>query len=330
MASQTAGMELTNAIEISRLSKRLGGRLILDQLDLQVPAKSVFAFLGNNGAGKSTTIRILTGLLEADAGQVRVLGQNLGQGRGAGNAGRDAILRQLGCLVDAPSLYPNLTAQEFLKIACLLKQVAKPAHEIARVLELVQLQAGAKTRIAHYSLGMKQRLALAHALIGAPALLILDEPANGLDPQGIRDMRQLLSDLAHNGDCTIFVSSHQLDEVEKFATHLALLHGGKLVAQSAIGDWVQAQCGALTLEIGDAAQAMQVLQHYPYPLSHSHGKHGATTISLQQVPFHATADLHHDLIAAGVRLFQSVYQRPSLEEWFLQVTTGKGGMEEGV
>lgn len=302
-----------NVIEVARVSKRLGGKVVLDALDLQVRKNAVFAFLGNNGAGKSTTIRIITGLLQPDSGQVNVLGRDL-----AGN--KHDILRQLGCLVDSPSLYPNLTAPEFLQIACLLKQVPRPAHEIGRVLELVQLQAGPGTRIAHYSLGMRQRLALAHALVGAPALLILDEPANGLDPQGIRDMRQLLAELPARSDCTVFVSSHQLDEVEKFATDLALLHEGKVMCQTPIREWLREQRGALTIEIGDCARALEVLQHFPYPLTHSAGSHGANTIALQEVPYHATAELHQHLIAAGVRLFQSVYQRPSLEEWFLQTT----------
>src|SRR5690606_13719808 len=174
------------AIELQAVDKSYGPRRILKDLQLVVPERSVFAFLGNNGHGKSTTIRLLAGLAAPDRGSIRVLGQDIRQHR-------REVLAQMGCLIEAPSSYPNLTAREFLSIGACLKQL--PRSEIDRALELVGLRPDRRQRIEHYSLGMRQRLALAHALLGRPRLLVLDEPTNGLDPDGIRDIRALLSGL---------------------------------------------------------------------------------------------------------------------------------------
>jgi ABC-type Na+ transport system ATPase subunit NatA len=170
-------------IELRNVSKRFGTHTVLERLDLAVPRHSVFGFLGNNGAGKSTTIRLVTGLLQADSGEVLVNGRDL-------RTHRTEVLQGIGCIVDGPALYPNLNAAEFLRIGCAIKRL--PRAEIGRVLELVSLRDTGGTRIAHFSLGMKARLALAHALLGQPRLLVLDEPANGLDPHGILEMRARL------------------------------------------------------------------------------------------------------------------------------------------
>ncbi len=296
-----------NVVELNQVSKHFAAHQVLRGLDLQVPELSVFAFLGNNGAGKSTTIRIMTGLLRPDGGQVRMLGMDIARQR-------LAILRQVGCLVDSPSLYPNLTAAEFLRIGCAVKGL--PQQEIGRVLELVNLQ-GAKGRIAHFSLGMRQRLALAHALLGTPKLLILDEPGNGLDPQGIHEIRSLLMQLPQRAQCTVFVSSHQLDEVEKMATHLALLKEGRLFCQTSVSQWLAAQTGVLALEVHDAALAARLLQQDGYQVQQL----DARNLQVQHMPPQQADRLHARLIGHGIGLFQSVYQKPTLEEWFLQTTT---------
>jgi ABC-type multidrug transport system ATPase subunit len=306
-----AGDAVANpVIQLRQVSKNFGAHQVLKNVDLSVPENSVFAFLGNNGAGKSTTIGLITGLLQCDHGEIMVLGKNI-------RHHKMAILQQIGCIVDSPSLYPNLTAPQFLRIACLVKRL--PSAEIGRVLNLVDLQRTGNTLVGNFSLGMKQRLALAHALLGKPKLLILDEPTNGLDPQGIHQIRTLLQNLAASAQCSIFISSHQLDEVEKIATHLALLKEGSIYCQIAVPEWLSTQKGVLALEVGDAEQARHFLHSLDYDARIVDTGH----VEVHQIaPQHAD-QLHARLIGHGVRLFQSAYQKPSLEQWFLHTTDSK-------
>lgn len=304
---------MSAAIALAGVDKRLGARHILRGVSLQVPAGSVFAFLGNNGAGKSTTIRLLTGLLEADRGEVHVLGRLVA-------GARMEILREVGCLVDAPALYANLSALEFLEIGRRIKGL--PRSESARVLEVVELTGAARERIAGFSLGMRQRLALAHAMLGRPRLLILDEPGNGLDPQGMRDIRALLAGLPARTGCTVFLSSHQLDEVEKIATHVALLHGGRVLCQEAVPRLLASQPGTLALEVDDSVRAQAVLAR----MGHRARVLDARHLELAPLGPDAGAPLHAALVREGVSLYQSVYRRPTLEQWFLDLTAHQ---EEG-
>jgi ABC-2 type transport system ATP-binding protein len=292
-------------IELRGVCKAFGRHRVIDQLDLSVPEHSVFAFLGNNGEGKSTTIRLVTGLLRPDSGAISVLGLDV-------QTQRRAVLAQVGALVDAPSLYPNLTAGEFLRIGCTLKDL--PRSEIARVLALVALDADRDRQVARFSLGMKQRLALAHALLGSPRLLVLDEPSNGLDPEGKRDMRALLAALPAENGCTVFVSSHNLDEVEKIATHVAVLKGGALRFQGPRAELQSRHAGALSIDVGDAAHALQVLAAANYQAERSERQQ----VIVRGVELEAADKVHAVLVNAGVGLFQSVYQTPSLEQWFLE------------
>ena len=294
-------------IEMAGVSKAYGRRNVLDELNLTVPEHSLFAFLGNNGHGKSTTIRLITGLLKADKGDIRVLGFDI-------KKQRHEVLKRIGCLIDYPSLYPNLFAAEFLSIGCTIKGLPKP--EIDRVLELVSLRDTGKTLIAHYSLGMKQRLALAHALLGKPELLILDEPTNGLDPEGINDIRGLLMHLPASANCSIFFSSHQLDEVEKTASHLALLRDGRIRFQATIDDLASQLEGFLCLDVGDANQACSLLEKLGYRPEIT----GANTLRLAGISRQNAGLIHASIVNAGLDLFESTYQKPSLEQWFLQST----------
>jgi len=294
-------------IEMTGVSKAFGDRRVLDQLNLSVPEHSLFAFLGNNGHGKSTTIKLITGLLRADQGDIRVLGLDI-------KKQRNEVLKQIGCLIDYPSLYPNLDAGEFLSIGCLIKDL--PTPEIDRVLELVSMRDAKDVLIGKYSLGMKQRLALAHALLGKPKLLILDEPTNGLDPEGINDIRRLLIDLPASANCSIFFSSHQLDEVEKTASHLALLRNGRIQFQSAIGDLAKQQQGILCLDVCDAVKAHALLEG----LGFSSEITGANHIRVGNISRQHAGRVHSCLIHAELQLFESAYQKPSLEQWFLNST----------
>ncbi|MCD9126141.1 ATP-binding cassette domain-containing protein [Luteimonas fraxinea] len=299
------------AIELRAVDKFFGHHHVLRQLDLQVPERSVFAFLGNNGHGKSTTIRLIAGLANADAGSVQVLGRDI-------RLERQQVLADMGCLIEAPSAYPNLTAHEFLPIATRLKRL--PASEIDRVLEVVALQVDRRQRIEHFSLGMKQRLALAFALVGKPRLLVLDEPTNGLDPDGMQDIRRLLSTLPERADCTIFFSSHLLDEVEKTATHMAVLRSGSVRLQASIRDLTRALPSVLSLDVDAPARAAGVLQAG----GHAATVDGAGRVAIADVTRDTAGQIHRTLVDAGVTLFESVHRKPSLEQWFLETAGVEG------
>ena len=299
------------AIELRAVDKSFGGHAVLRQLDLQVPERSVFAFLGNNGHGKSTTIRVIAGLAAADAGSVQVLGRDI-------RRERRQVLAGTGCLIEAPSLYPNLTAPEFLSIATRLKRL--PGTEASRVLELVGLRCDRRRRIEHYSLGMKQRLALAFALVGRPRLLLLDEPTNGLDPDGMQEVRQLLCALPERADCTIFFASHLLDEVEKTATHFAVLRDGSTRLQASVHELMQALPSVLSLDVDAPDRAASLLQ----ASGHAAEVDGAGRVTIAHVTREAAGRLHQLLVDAGVTLFESVHRKPSLEQWFLRTAFGDG------
>lgn len=299
----------SHVIDMRGVRKAFGAHQVIKGLSLAVPEHSIFAFIGNNGEGKSTVIRMITGLLRADSGDIEVLGMDV-------RSARNAILAQIGAIVDAPSLYPNLTAAEFLRIGCSIKGL--PRTEIARVLELVDL-AGAGTRLTgKFSLGMKQRLAIAHALLGSPRLLILDEPTNGLDPEGIRDIRTLLKALPARSGASVFVSSHNLDEVEKMASHVAVIKGGVIRLQAPIAELLERQCGALAIDVGDAVRAEQLLAGAAYQVE----RKGSGHVKVTGVERHQADRVHALLVHAGIRLYQSVYHTPSLEQWFLEERHG--------
>lgn len=293
-----------HVIQMSNVSKAFGSHQVIEELSLEVPEHSIYAFLGNNGEGKSTVIRMITGLLRADRGEIEVLGMNV-------RRQRRAVLGQIGVIVDAPSLYPNLNAEEFLRIGCIIRDL--PDHETARVLELVKLGKTRGRLIGKFSLGMRQRLAIAHALLGSPRLLILDEPTNGLDPEGTLDIRTLLKSLPALTGTSVFVSSHNLGEIEKMATHVALLKGGAIRFQAPIDDLLARQTGALAIDVGDIARAYQLLAGAAYQVERTAG--GQLRVS--GVERHHADRVHALLVHAGIRLYQSVYHTPSLEQWFL-------------
>ena len=305
-----------NALALNQISKTYAGKQVLSQLNLAVPYGSVYAFLGNNGEGKSTTIRVLTGLEAPDAGSVTICGDNLYAkrrsllSRSARFVPDYRLLHRLGGLIDAPSLYPNLTAAEFLSIGCGIKGL--PVSEIDRVLAVVSLTDAAKRLIGQFSLGMKQRLAIAHTLLGDPKLLILDEPTNGLDPSGIRDIRQLLSELPASTGTTVFFSTHNLDEVEKMATRFAVLKDGRIRFESDIPSWKAAQQFNMTLEVGDANAAHTVLLKHGFQSTMTN----PNTLRVEGLPRDEQPRLHALLVNEGIELFQSYQSKTSLEQWF--------------
>ena len=215
-----------NIIETHDLCKQYGNALRVAHLDLSVPEGSVYGFLGPNGAGKSTTLKMILGLVRPTAGSIQVLGKSMD------NANRLSVLRQVGSLIESPSYYGHLTGEENLRIVQTLRGV--PEQNIREVLQIVRLDGQRGKKVAHYSLGMKQRLGLAAALLGYPKLLILDEPTNGLDPAGIQEMRELICDLPGRFGMTVVVSSHLLSEIDQMADHVAIIREGELVFQDTL------------------------------------------------------------------------------------------------
>lgn len=215
-----------NIIETHDLCKQYGNALRVAHLDLDVPEGSIYGFLGPNGAGKSTTLKMILGLVRPTAGDIRVLGKKMD------GANRLPILRQVGSLIESPSYYGHLTGEENLRIVQTLRGV--PEKNIREVLQIVRLDGQRGKKVAHYSLGMKQRLGLAAALLGYPKLLILDEPTNGLDPAGIQEMRELICELPGRFGMTVVVSSHLLSEIDQMADHVAIIREGELVFQDTL------------------------------------------------------------------------------------------------
>ena len=209
-------------IETRELSRRFGSKLAVKDLNLLVPAAGVYGFLGPNGAGKTTAIRMLLGLIKPTVGEVFMFGLPL-------HKNRITLMRRVGALVESPSLYPHLTGRENLEVTRRL--IGAQFKLINLALDIVKLTKDADRRVREYSLGMRQRLGLALALLNQPQLLILDEPTNGLDPAGIHEMRDLIRRLPDDAGVTVFLSSHLLREVEQIASHIGIIHEGRLLFQ---------------------------------------------------------------------------------------------------
>ncbi|MGN0466175.1 MAG: ABC transporter ATP-binding protein [Lachnospiraceae bacterium] len=212
-------------ITTKALTKKYKNKTVVDHLDLKVPKGSIYGFLGPNGAGKSTTMKMLLGLTKPSLGYMSIFEKEMTE------KNRLDILKDTGSFIESPSYYGHLSGKENLQIICKLKNV--PEHDINRVLKLVRMEKQQNKKVGQYSLGMKQRLALAAALLGTPKLLFLDEPTNGLDPSGILEMRELIRSLPEHG-ITVFLSSHLLSEIDQMATDIGIINNGKLIFQDTL------------------------------------------------------------------------------------------------
>lgn len=295
------------AIAIQGLCKRFGQQPVLRDLSMRVEAGQVYGFLGENGAGKSTTIRLITGLLRADAGEVSLFGKPLA-------ADRPQQLRQLGALIESPAFYAHLSGHANLDLLRRLRGL--PATTIDEVLAWVDLAGAAHKRAGQYSHGMKQRLGIAAALLGRPKLVILDEPTNGLDPAGIRAMRTLIRDLPARWGATVLLSSHLLSEVEQTASHVGILHGGHLLFEGALSDLQQRATARLRLRTQQREQALTALQAWQ-PIAGDDPE----TLYLPDQPDLA-AKVQAALHEAGVVFMEMSHERPSLEQLYFALTDG--------
>jgi len=296
-----------NIIETHDLCKQYGNALRVAHLDLDVPEGSVYGFLGPNGAGKSTTLKMILGLVRPTAGDIRVLGKKMDGGN------RLAVLRQVGSLIESPSYYGHLTGEENLRIVQTLRGV--PEKNIREVLQIVRLDGQRGKRVAHYSLGMKQRLGLAAALLGYPKLLILDEPTNGLDPAGIQEMRELICSLPERFGMTVVVSSHLLSEIDQMADHVAIIREGELVFQDTLEALHGRSRHHLALRTTNNAVARAVLQEKSVPCQEEGGY-----LILPILSDEIAAQLTRLLGSRNLGVIRLEERQKSLEDIFLELT----------
>ena len=296
-----------NIIETHDLCKQYGNALRVAHLDLDVPEGSVYGFLGPNGAGKSTTLKMLLGLVRPTAGSIRVLGKNMD------GKNRLAVLRQVGSLIESPSYYGHLTGEENLRIVQTLRNV--PEKNIREVLQIVRLDGQRGKKVAHYSLGMKQRLGLAAALLGFPRLLILDEPTNGLDPAGIQEMRELICSLPGQFGMTVVVSSHLLSEIDQMADHVAIIREGELVFQDTLEALHGRSRHHLALRTTNNAVAKAILQEKSVPCQEEEGY-----LILPILSDELAGQLTRLLGARNLGVIRLEERQKSLEDIFLELT----------
>ena len=306
-------------IETRGLIKRYGDQVSVSNLDLHVQKGRIYGLLGRNGAGKTTTMKMLLGLTAPTSGTVSLFGQPL-----KGNETR--ILPRIGSLIESPGFYPNLTGTENLQIFARLRGLKSPNY-IKSALELVNLPYRDKKRYAQYSLGMKQRLAIALAVMHDPELLILDEPINGLDPEGIVEFRELLLRLNRERQTTILISSHILSELSALATHYAFIDRGRMLETISAADLRERCRDCLELRVDDAARAAHVLEEQL-------GTRDFEVLPQERLRLYAFLDqpqtVNRVLMEQGVGLISAQQKDSNLEDYFLSLIDGHSAGKEGV
>ena len=299
---------MQTVIETKALCKQYGPHTAVDHVELHVPQGCVYGFIGPNGAGKSTTMKMLLGLIHPTAGRVRLLGQELTE------KSRLPLLRQTGSLIEAPAGYLHLTAQENLEIVADLKGV--PHKDISRVLDIVHLTQDRNRRVGQYSLGMKQRLGIAMALLGSPKLLILDEPTNGLDPAGIQEMRALIRNMPAATGATVLISSHLLGEMEQMVEQVGIIDHGHILFEGPLTELQRHSRGNVTLRLLDPAKAAPILRANGLT-AHS----DSCVVTLPPLQDALLADLVQKLAACGAGVVELTPHTKTLEEIFLSLTS---------
>ena len=299
---------MQTVIETKALCKQYGPHTAVDHVELHVPQGCVYGFIGPNGAGKSTTMKMLLGLIHPTAGRVRLLGQELTE------KSRLPLLRQTGSLIESPAGYLHLTAQENLEIVADLKGV--PHKDIGRVLDIVHLTQDRNRRVGQYSLGMKQRLGIAMALLGSPKLLILDEPTNGLDPAGIQEMRALIRNMPAATGATVLISSHLLGEMEQMVEQVGIIDHGHILFEGPLTELQRHSRGNVVLRLLDPAKAAPILRANGLT-AHS----DSCVVTLPPLQDALLADLVQKLAACGAGVVELTPRTKTLEEIFLSLTS---------
>lgn len=305
------------AIETKGLTRRFGRHLAVDAVSMTVPEKAVYGFLGRNGAGKTTTLKMLLGLLKPNGGSARICGVDVGRER-------IGAARKVGALLEAHGFYGNLTGRENLDLTRTL--LGLPTTEIDRVLDVVDMTANAGKRVSDFSLGMRQRLGLARAMLGAPPVLVLDEPTNGLDPDGIADMRRFLKSLPERTGATVLLSSHLLGEIEQTATHIGIVSHGKLVLEGELARLKADLAPEIGLRVDDEDRAAEVLKAHDLTLTQDAE---GMVARLRPGADHdaATAAINRALVEARVDVFAIGPRARSLEGIYRSVSDGARTLE---
>lgn len=296
------------AIDTQELTRRFGKRETVKQINLKVPKREIYGFLGPNGAGKTTTIRMLLGLIRSSSGDIRILGKDL-------NKHRMDILKDVGSLVESPSYYAHLSGYKNLKIMALIHGIQE--SRIQEVLEWVRLSQAAHRPVKSYSLGMKQRLGIAMALITNPKLLILDEPTNGLDPSGIQEIRELITRLPRDFDITVLLSSHLLSEIEQVATWVGIINQGELIFQGPLQELTDRSKPYVWVEMDRPLEAAAALngQGFDAVPEITTGQIRTSMIDRPQ-----SAEMIRLLVNHQYDVYRVTEKKKTLEEIFLELT----------
>ncbi len=304
------------AVETRGLCKRFGERLVIDHVDLSVPQGSAFGLLGPNGAGKTTLIRALLGLTRPDSGTMSLLGLPVPDKR-------ELALSRVGALVEQPNFHLHLSGRENLKVISAVRGHAS-RFRIGTALERVGLAERADEKVKNYSLGMRQRLGVARCLLCDPMLIILDEPANGLDPAGVHELRQMIQALVKLEGCTVFLSSHLLSEVERVCDHVAIVDGGRIVAQGPISDLIAGGSSdqELLIETDDVDRALALLEASELVNSAHRSDRGLRVKVLDGRE--AAAAVASLLVGAGLSVWRIESPRNTLEERYFELTDSTG------
>ena len=292
-------------IQTMGLSKRYKDNWAVDHLDLRVEQGDIYGFIGRNGAGKSTTLKLLCGLAQPTQGEALIFGKPI----------RDSVARRrVGALIEQPGLYPDLSGRENLRLYATLLGLDSPARQVDEILETVGLSPKEKKPIKHYSMGMKQRLGVGLALLGGPDLLLLDEPINGLDPEGIREMRELLLRLNRERGLTLLISSHILGELSKIATRYGIIQQGRMVEQITAGELAQKCTDYLHLQANQPQKAAALLER-ELRLSRWEMRPEGEIRIYEAVDTKAVGQI---LTQAGIAVEEMGLHRQDLESYFLE------------
>jgi ABC-2 type transport system ATP-binding protein len=300
---------LTSSVVTSGLTKRFGPRLAVNAVDIDLPAGVVSGFVGPNGAGKTTTIQLLLGLCRPTSGTAEVLGRPISDPA--------SYLGRVGALIEAPSFYPTLSGRRNLEVLTRLGRI--DSGRISEVLAMVELSDRGNDFVRAYSLGMKQRLGVAGALLPDPELCILDEPTNGLDPAGIREMRSVIRGLSDRG-ISVFVSSHLLAEIEAICDHLVMIDNGRIVFQGGVDKLIDAQQSDIIASPEHPADVQALAEMCIAAGKPARAEQGEVHV---QAPEDWAPELNRQAMAAGITLRGLTVRRASLEEAFFAITEGQ-------
>jgi ABC-2 type transport system ATP-binding protein len=293
-------------IETKNLSYRFGVNQVLDNVSLKVEAGSIYGFLGPNGAGKTTTIKILLNLLHSDPEKVYLFNKEFSNNR-------IEILSKIGSLIEQPAIYHHLTGRENLINRAKLLQI--PISRVEEMLKLVDLTESADKKAGKYSLGMKQRLGIGLALLPDPQLLILDEPTNGLDPNGIIEIRNLLRKLVYEMGKTVFISSHMLSEIEKMVSHLGIINRGKLVFQGSLEELHKISKKQILIQVSDPEKAKKLLSENGYPSDLID-----EILFISYISKETTSEINKLLVVNNHKVYSLSQSQENLENLFLSIT----------